>query len=49
MEDEKKIDCWIKELQNVSQGLDQVLALTHEIPHLGRNIDKLGRSPRAQE
>lgn len=44
--DEKKIDAWLKELECISQGLDQVLALAHDMSFLSCNIDKLGAADR---
>lgn len=39
--DEKKIDSWLKELECISQGLDQILALTHDMSLLSHSIDRL--------
>lgn len=39
--EERKIDAWLKELECISQGLDQILALAHDIFLLSRSIDRL--------
>ena len=36
-----KLNQWIFELENVCDGLDQLLLLSQEVPTLSKNIDKI--------
>ncbi|KCZ79550.1 hypothetical protein H312_03061 [Anncaliia algerae PRA339] len=36
-----KIDLWIKELEDINDGLDQLLLLSSEIPFIARHVVKL--------
>lgn len=36
------VESWIKELEGMSQSLDQILSLSHDIPCMTKNIDRFG-------